>query len=45
MLDFRLFTGEHICLVPLDLENDPPVMAAWTEDSAWIRACDLYVIE
>ncbi len=41
MPDCRLFSSERVCLAPLDLENDPPIMAAWTNDSAWVRSFDM----
>lgn len=42
MIDFGLFTGGRVCLAPPDLEKDAPVMAAWTNDSAWMRAFDMH---
>lgn len=32
-----LFSGEHICLAPIDHEKDPEIEAAWSNDAYYLR--------
>jgi RimJ/RimL family protein N-acetyltransferase len=32
-----LFESEHICLAPIDYDNDPEVESRWTHDASYLR--------